>query len=99
MNPGPALYLYNLVSVLGVGRSHLFLGGLKYLFAKSGHGRQLQGSGPWVYENNAACIRWTNNVIGGRERAKHIDIRTHFVLEALQLGHLRLKRVSSIVYV
>ena len=35
---GPALYLYNLVSVLGVSSSHIFLGGLKYIFfAKSGH--------------------------------------------------------------
>ena len=26
-----------------------------------------------IYEDNAACIEWGNNVIGGRERAKHID--------------------------
>ena len=31
-----------------------------------------------VYEDNNACIEWSNNVIGGRERAKHIDIRNHF---------------------
>ena len=31
-----------------------------------------------VYKDNTACIQWTNNVIGGRERAKHIDIRKHF---------------------
>ena len=31
-----------------------------------------------VYDVNTACIEWTNNVIGGRERAKHIDIRKHF---------------------
>ena len=31
-----------------------------------------------VYEDNTACIEWGNNVIGGRERAKHIDIRKHF---------------------
>ena len=35
-------------SVLAVCCPHLFLGGLKFLFAKSGHGRQLQGSEPWV---------------------------------------------------
>ncbi len=35
-----------------------------------------------VYEDNTACIEWGNNVIGGRERAKHIDIRKHFVHEA-----------------
>ena len=26
-----------------------------------------------VYEDNTACIEWTNNVIGGRERAKHME--------------------------
>jgi hypothetical protein len=31
-----------------------------------------------VYEDNTACIEWGNNVIGGRDRAKHIDIRKHF---------------------
>ena len=52
-----------------------------------------------VYEDNTACIEchdeWTNNVIGGRERAKHIDTRKHFALQAAQLGHLRLYRVST----
>ncbi len=32
---------------------------------------------------------------GGRERAKHIDIRKHFAHEAVQNGHLRLVRVST----
>ncbi len=35
-----------------------------------------------VYEDNSACIEWGNNVIGGRERAKHIDIRKHFAAAA-----------------
>ena len=48
-----------------------------------------------VYEDTTACIEWTNNVIGGRERAKHIDIRKLFAHEAAQIGHLRLKRVST----
>ena len=48
-----------------------------------------------MYEDNTACIEWTNNVIGGRERAKHTDIRKHFAHEAAQLGHLRLYRVST----
>ena len=46
------------------------------------------------YEDNTARIEWTNNVIGGRERAP-IDIRKHFAHEAAQIGHLRLKRVST----
>jgi hypothetical protein len=28
-----------------------------------------------IYEDNTACIEWGNNVICGRERAKHIDIQ------------------------
>jgi hypothetical protein len=31
-----------------------------------------------IYEDITACIEWGNYVIGGRERAKHIDIRKHF---------------------
>ncbi len=41
-----------------------------------------------VNEDNMACIEWGNNVIGGRERAKHIDIRKHFAQEAIKNGHL-----------
>ena len=48
-----------------------------------------------VYEHNTACSEWTNNVIGGRECAKHIDIRKHFAHETAQLGHLRFKREST----
>ncbi len=32
-------------------------------------------------EDNTACIEWENHVIGGCERAKHIDIRKHFAHE------------------
>ena len=48
-----------------------------------------------VYEDNNACIEWGNNIIGGRERAKHIDIRKHFAHEAIRLGHLSLIRIST----
>ena len=37
-----------------------------------------------MYEDNTACIEWGNHVIGGRERAKHIDIRKHFAHEVIQ---------------
>ena len=39
-----------------------------------------------VYEDNTAYIEWGNNVIGGRVRAKHIDIRKHFAHEVIQNG-------------
>jgi hypothetical protein len=48
-----------------------------------------------VFEDNNACIEWGNNVIGGRERAKHIDIRKHFAHEAIQNGFMRLIRVPT----
>ncbi len=32
-----------------------------------------------AYEDNTACIEWGNHIIGGRERAKYIDIRKHFL--------------------
>ncbi len=48
-----------------------------------------------VYEDNTACIEWRNHIIGGRERAKHIDIRKHFAHEAIQKRHMRLIRVST----
>ena len=50
-----------------------------------------------VYEDNTACIEWGNNVIGGRERAKHIDIRKHFAHEAIKNGHLILKKVPTML--
>ena len=48
-----------------------------------------------VYEDNTACIERGNNVIGGHERAKHIDIRKHFAHEAIKNGHLILKKVPT----
>jgi hypothetical protein len=48
-----------------------------------------------VYEDNTACIEWGNNVILGRERAKHIDIWKHFAHEVIQSGHMKLVCVST----
>jgi len=48
-----------------------------------------------VYEDNTACIEWGNHVIGGRERAKHIDIRKHFAHETIQNRHMRLIKVDT----
>jgi hypothetical protein len=49
-----------------------------------------------VYEDNSACIEWGNNVIGGRERAKQIDIRKHFAHEVIQNGEMRLIKVPTL---
>ena len=48
-----------------------------------------------VFEDNTACIEWSNHVLGGRERAKHIDIRKHFAHEAVQNGHIWLYQIST----
>ncbi len=52
-----------------------------------------QGDNTPVFEDNTACIEWANHVIGGRERAKHIDIRKHFAHEAVQNGRVRLYQI------
>ena len=49
----------------------------------------------WHDTDNTACIEWGNHIIGGRERAKHIDIWKHFAHEAIQNRHMRLIRVST----
>ncbi len=54
-----------------------------------------QGDNTVVFEDNTACIEWSNHVIGGRERAKHIDIRKHFAHEAVQNGHMRLYKIPT----
>jgi hypothetical protein len=48
-----------------------------------------------VGEDNTGCIEWSNYVIGGRERAKHIDLRKHFAHEAVQNGEIILYKVST----
>jgi hypothetical protein len=48
-----------------------------------------------VYEDNTACIEWGNDVIGGRERATHIDIRKHFAHELIRDGEMTLIKVST----
>jgi hypothetical protein len=46
-------------------------------------------------KDNNVCIEWGNNVMGGRERAKHIDIRKHFAHEVIQNGEMRLIKVPT----
>jgi hypothetical protein len=48
-----------------------------------------------IGEDNSGCIEWTNYVIGGRERAKHIDLCKHFAHDAVQNGEIILYKVSS----
>jgi hypothetical protein len=48
-----------------------------------------------VHEDNTACIEWGNHIIGGRERAKHIDIRKHFAHEVIQNRQMRIIRAPT----
>jgi hypothetical protein len=48
-----------------------------------------------VYEDKAACTKWGNHVIGGRERAKHINIQKHFAHETTQNSNMRLIKVDT----
>jgi hypothetical protein len=38
-----------------------------------------------LYEDNTACTKWENNSIGGRGRAKHIDVSKQMRVEKLHL--------------
>jgi hypothetical protein len=46
-----------------------------------------------IYEDNTACIELGNNVIGGLERAKHINIRKNFTHEVIQNTATRSSRI------
>jgi hypothetical protein len=54
-----------------------------------------QGDNTVVFEDNTACMEWSNHVISGREHAKHIDIRKHFAHEAVQIGNMRLYNIPT----
>ncbi len=57
-----------------------------------------QGNPTPVLADTTACIEWGNivhSVMGGRERAKHTDIRKHFAHEVIQNGKTRLVRVAT----
>ncbi len=55
----------------------------------------LQAPDTPVYEVNTACIEWGNHVIGGRERAKHIDLRKHFAHETIQNRMMCLIKIDT----
>ena len=39
-------------------------------------------------EEYTPVYEWSNNVLGGRERAEHLDLRKHFAHDAMQNGRL-----------
>ncbi len=48
-----------------------------------------------VFADNKTCIHWSKDSVGGSDRAKHIDLRKHFVHDALQQGILQLQKIDS----
>ena len=48
-----------------------------------------------IFADNETCIAWSEGSVGGSERAKHIDLRVHFVHEARAAGHLELCKLES----
>jgi hypothetical protein len=48
-----------------------------------------------VFADNETCIAWSEGSVGGSERAKHVDLRIHFVHEARTAGHIQLHKIDS----
>ena len=48
-----------------------------------------------VYEDNRTCVAWSEGSVGGSDRAKHIDLREHFVHNAVDQGILKLRPIAS----
>ncbi len=46
-------------------------------------------------EDSNACIEWGNYITGGRERAKHIDIRKHLGHEVIHNENTRMIRMDT----
>ncbi len=55
----------------------------------------VQDGATTVYEDNTACIEWGNNIIGGRETARYIDIRKHLAHEAIKDRHTILTKIAT----
>ena len=48
-----------------------------------------------ILEDNRTCIAWSEGSVGGSDRAKHIDLRQHFVHDAVHAKVLKLEVVRS----
>ena len=49
-----------------------------------------------IYEDNSTRIAWSGGSVGGSDRAKHIDLREHFVHDAVEAKILKLMPVNSV---
>lgn len=48
-----------------------------------------------VYEDNTRCIKRSEGSVGGSDRAKHIDLREHFIHEAVDKNILEHEPINS----
>jgi hypothetical protein len=48
-----------------------------------------------IFEDNRTCVAWSEGSVGGSDRAKHIDLREHFVHDAVSRGILKLESIAS----
>ena len=48
-----------------------------------------------IYEDNESCIAWSEGSVGGSARAKHIDLRQHFVHDAVAAKILALRKIDT----
>ena len=48
-----------------------------------------------VFEDNRTCIAWLEGSVGGSDRAKHIDLRAHFVHVAVDKKFLKFVPIDS----
>ena len=48
-----------------------------------------------IFEDNKCCIAWSEGFVGGSDRSKHIDLRKHFVHDAVQAKILKLQKIDS----
>jgi hypothetical protein len=49
-----------------------------------------------IYEDNRTCIAWSEGSVGGGDCAKHINLREHFVHDAVEAKILKLMPVNRI---
>jgi len=54
-----------------------------------------QSSPTQIFEDNRTCVAWSEGSVGGSDRAKHIDLREHFVHDAVAKGVLKLVSIAS----
>ena len=48
-----------------------------------------------VCADNETSIAWSEGSIGGSERAKHLDLRVHYLHEAVKAGEIVLRKVDT----